>query len=214
MGKYKDLLLSHKTLAIVDPPYGINVKTRVFNDGKSWDNETPKQSYFDNISKVSSNQIIFGANFFLDKIKKNTTSFIIWDKKMTERHLMSMSEFAWTSFKGKNLIFRQPPAGDRGFYSIDETRIHPTQKSKDLYRWLVKNYLKDHTLILDTHVGSASSLIAYEEAGLNYIGFELDPDYYKESKERLEKARFEREAKKAEKCYTDDLALFGGESND
>jgi site-specific DNA-methyltransferase (adenine-specific) len=125
MARYPD---NYFDLAIVDPPYGIEVKTRVFDDGKKWDNEIPTKQYFKQLFRVSKNQIIWGGNYFLDYLNP-TPCFLIWDKKMTDKHSMSMSEFAWTSFRTKNLIFRQPPVGDRGFYNIDGTRIHPTQKS-------------------------------------------------------------------------------------
>lgn len=171
-------------LAVVDPPYGINVKTRVFNDEKKWDSEIPTKEYFKELFRVSKNQIIWGGNYFIEYLKP-TPCFLIWDKKMTENHLMSMSEFAWTSFKTKNLIFRQPPVGDRGFYSIDGTRIHPTQKSIKLYDWIFKNYAKEGDLILDTHLGSQSSRIAANKANLDFIGFEIDEDYFNDGNKRF-----------------------------
>ena len=172
-------------LAIVDPPYGINVKTRVFNDGKEWDNEIPSKEYFDELFRVSKNQIIWGANYFLDYLGA-TSCYLIWDKKMTEKHLMSMSEFAWTSFKTKNLIFKQPPVGDRGFYNIDGKRIHPTQKSIKLYEWQLTNYAKEGDKILDTHLGSGSIAIACHNLGFDLEGYELDKEYFEAASKRLE----------------------------
>jgi site-specific DNA-methyltransferase (adenine-specific) len=172
-------------LAICDPPYGINVKTRIFNDGKSWDKIRPSKKYFDQLFRVSSNQIIWGANYFFDYLK-NTPCYIVWDKKMTDKHLMSMSEIAWTSFKTKNLIFRQPPPGNRGFYDIDGKRIHPTQKSIDLYTFLISKFAKKGWRILDTHLGSGSSAIAAYNAGYEFHGYEIDTDYYNAAKKRLE----------------------------
>lgn len=181
MARYED---NYFDLAIVDPPYGINVETRVFNDGKKWDNEIPKESYFKELFRVSKNQIIWGGNYFLDYLKA-TPCYIIWDKKMTDKHLMSMSELAWTSFNTKNLIFRQPPVGDRGFYNIDGARIHPTQKSIKLYEWLLMNYAKEGDKILDTHLGSGSIALACHNLGFDLTACELDKDYYEAAMKRL-----------------------------
>ena len=181
MARYPD---KYFDLAIVDPPYGIKVKTRVFDDGKKWDNEIPTKQYFKQLFRVSKNQIIWGGNYFLDYLNP-TPCFLIWDKKMTDKHLMSMSEFAWTSFRTKNLIFRQPPVGDRGFYNIDGTRIHPTQKSIKLYEWQLMNYAKEGDKILDTHRGSASLDIACHNLGFDLVTCELDTDYFNDGNKRL-----------------------------
>jgi len=182
MSRYED---NYFDLAIVDPPYGINVKTRVFDDNKKWDNEIPKKEYFNELFRISKNQIIWGGNYFLDYLSP-TPCFIIWDKKMTDKHLMSMSELAWTSFKTKNLIFRQPPVGDRGFYNIDGARIHPTQKSIKLYEWLLINYAKEGHKILDTHLGSGSIAIACHNLGYDLTACELDKDYYNAAIKRID----------------------------
>ena len=181
MARYED---NHFDLAIVDPPYGIDVKIRVFDDNKKWDIEIPNKEYFNELFRVSKNQIIWGGNYFLDYLGA-TPCFIIWDKKMTDKHLMSMSEFAWTSFETKNLIFRQPPVGDRGFYNIDGTRIHPTQKSIKLYEWLLMNYAKEGDKILDTHLGSGSIAIACHNLGFDLTACELDKDYYEAAIKRI-----------------------------
>jgi len=181
MARYPD---NHFELAIVDPPYGINIKTRVFNDNKEWDNEIPSKEYFDELFRVSKNQIIWGANYFLDYLGA-TSCYLIWDKKMTEKHLMSMSEFAWTSFKTKNLIFKQPPVGDRGFYNIDGKRIHPTQKSVKLYEWQLIRFTKEGDKILDTHLGSGSIAIACHNLGFDLTACELNKDYYDAAMKRL-----------------------------
>jgi site-specific DNA-methyltransferase (adenine-specific) len=178
MARYPD---DYFDLAIVDPPYGIEVKTRVFDDGKKWDNEIPTKQYFKQLFRVSKNQIIWGGNYFLNP----TPCFLIWDKKMTDKHSMSMSEFAWTSFRTKNLIFRQPPVGDRGFYNIDGTRIHPTQKSIKLYEWQLMNYAKEGDKILDTHRGSASLDIACHNLGFDLVTCEIDTDYFNDGNKRL-----------------------------
>jgi site-specific DNA-methyltransferase (adenine-specific) len=170
-------------LAIVDPPYGINVKTRVFDDGKKWDNAIPTSEYFEQLFRVSKNQIIWGGNYFLEYLKP-TPCFLIWDKKMTDKHLMSMSEFAWTSFKTKNLIFRQSPVGDRGFYNIDGKRIHPTQKSIKLYRWQLFNYANVNDKILDTHGGSMSIALACNMEGFDLDICEIDTEYFEAGQKR------------------------------
>jgi len=181
MARYED---NYFDLAIVDPPYGIDIKTRVFNDGKKWDNEIPTKEYFKQLFRVSKNQIIWGANYFLDYLGA-TSCYVIWDKKMTDKHLMSMSEFAWTSFNTKNLIFRQPPVGDRGFYNIDGTRIHPTQKSIKLYKFLLGNYAKQGDKILDTHLGSGSIAIACHDYGYDLTACELDKEYFEAAMKRI-----------------------------
>tara|TARA_R100000700_G_C3095707_1_gene95023 strand:+ start:76 stop:681 length:606 start_codon:yes stop_codon:yes gene_type:complete len=185
MEAMKEMSDNQFDLAIVDPPYGIDVKTRVFDDGKKWDSEIPSKKYFEELFRVSKNQIIWGANYFLDYLGA-TSCYIVWDKKMTEKHLMSMSEFAWTSFKTKNLIFKQPPVGDRGFYNIDGSRIHPTQKSIKLYEWLLIKYAKEGDTILDTHLGSGSIAIACHNLGFELTGYEIDKEYFEAAKKRIE----------------------------
>ena len=181
MARYED---NHFDLAIVDPPYGIDVKTRVFDDDKRWDSEIPKQEYWTELFRISKNQIVWGGNYFIDYLYA-TKCFLVWDKKMTEKHLMSMAEMAWTSFNTKSLIFKQPPVGDRGFYNIDGTRIHPTQKSIKLYEWLLINYAKEGDKILDTHLGSGSIAIACHNLGYDLTACELDKDYYEASIKRI-----------------------------
>ena len=181
MARYPD---NHFELAIVDPPYGIDVKTRVFNDGKKWDLETPNKEYFNELFRVSKNQIIWGANYFLENLY-STKCFLIWDKKMTDKHMMSMAEMAWTSFNTKSLIFKQPPVGDRGFYNIDGARIHPTQKSIDLYKWQLSKYANKGDKILDTHLGSGSIAIACHDYGFDLTCCELDKEYYDKAIDRI-----------------------------
>jgi len=181
MARYPD---NYFNLAIVDPPYGINVKTRVFNDGKKWDSEIPKKGYFNEIFRISKNQIIWGGNYFINFLKP-TPCYIIWDKKITDKHTLNMSEFAWTSFKTKNLIFKSPPPGIRGFYNIDGKRIHPTQKPVKLYEWLLINYAKEGDKILDTHLGSGSIAIACHRLGFELTACELDQEYFNNSLKRI-----------------------------
>ena len=171
-------------LAIVDPPYGIGVtkmnmggRTTIEpNKSKSWDNSTPTIRYFSELFRISSNQIIWGGNYFP---LPPTKCILIWDKGET-MYKRSFSEFelAWTSFNKSARIFKCSP--------IDPLRIHPTQKPVKLYEWILSNYAKPGDKILDTHAGSASSLVACENLGFQYIGFEIDRDYYRLAYDRLE----------------------------
>ena len=173
-------------LAIVDPPYGIGAGKEKPHNGwkdygiKHWDNQSPNKTYFKELFRVSQNQIIWGANHFISKMPKDFSCFIIWDKGQRNFSLAD-GEMAWTSFKKAARIFNYSRAR-----ALQEGKIHPTQKPIKLYEWLLTNYAKPGDKILDTHVGSASSLIACHNYGFEYIGFEIDPDYYKAAKERLE----------------------------
>ena len=172
-------------LAIVDPPYGIGINHnmgRRKGDKRSdykkvnWDNEIPTAKYFKELYRVSQNQIIWGANYYS---MPPTKSFIVWRKPhISEQMSFSMLEYAWSSF--------DKTAKEWIGMSNEEDRIHPTQKPVKLYEWLLKNYAKPGDKILDTHVGSASSLIACHRSGFQYIGFEIDEDYFKAATERLE----------------------------
>lgn len=175
-------------LAIVDPPYGLErMKHGTAKNNRTgfatgaWNNEKPTQEYFTELFRVSTRQIIWGANNFT---LPESEYFIVWDKQQPVDNFAD-AEFAWTNIKKPAKVFR---------YSVfqmmsdrkETGKIHPTQKPVVLYEWLLKNYAKQGDKILDTHVGSASSLIACHNMGFQYVGFELDPDYYRESKERLE----------------------------
>ena len=199
MEAMKEIPDNYFELAIVDPPYGIgeskkkreNTKSNKWNNPKKkihnikeWDLQTPKQEYFDELFRVSKEQIIWGGNYFIDKIKTPSMGWVFWDK-LNGNSDFSDGELAYTSF-------------DRGLRKFEwlwngfqkqrpEQRIHPTQKPVALYKWLLKNYAKEGDKILDTHVGSASSLIACYDMGFEYLGFELDEDYYNEACKRLEK---------------------------
>jgi site-specific DNA-methyltransferase (adenine-specific) len=172
-------------LCIVDPPYGININHnmgRRKGDKHSnykkvdWDSEIPNETYFEELFRVSKNQIIWGANYFN---MPPTKSFIVWRKpQISEQMSFSMLEYAWTSFD----ITSKEWIG----MSNEKDRIHPTQKPVALYTWLLNNYAKKGDKILDTHVGSASSLIACHKLGFEYIGFEIDEDYFKSATARLE----------------------------
>jgi len=176
-------------LAIVDPPYGIDIN---FNMGrrkgqpkkhseKGWDSTIPNDVYFDQLFRVSKNQIIWGGNYFPLPLTK---AWIFWDKQVPDGVSFADGELAWTSFDRTLIKVKIPYSG---FVGMESQRKHPTQKPVALYRRLLENYAKPGDLILDTHVGSASSLIACEVMGFNYVGFELDPDYYTDAVKRMRK---------------------------
>lgn len=193
-------------LAIVDPPYGGCGTRTIIHDGEKvetsarfggWFNRykspiyhgaghwkyadvpwdiAPGKEYFDELFRVSKNQIIWGGNYFE---LPPTRCFIIWRKpNITEKFSMAMGEYAWTSFNDNAKIWSFVPNGQKG-------RFHPTQKPIELYLWLMNNYAKQGDIILDTHVGSASSLIACYETNHKYVGFEIDEEYYRKASERL-----------------------------
>ena len=163
--------------AIVDPPYGLSYESRVFKDGKKWDDNIPPKEYFTELLRVSKNQIIWGGNFFLDYLGA-TKSMIVWDKKDTARNGLWKSEIAWCSTDKGSYIYRHKQIGKRGFYVVECERIHPTQKPIALYEWLLENYASDGDLILDTHLGSGSIAIACHRMKRKLIAYEIDKDYY------------------------------------
>lgn len=173
-------------LAIVDPPYGIGDKFKGGKTGKMNFNEVvekewdcvPNQTYFKELFRVSKNQIIWGGNYFN---LPPTRCFVIWDKLISEDFSLAMCELAWTSFDKLAKIFQ--------YCNPKTDKIHPTQKPIKLYEWLLTHYAHPSDKILDTHVGSASSLIACENLGFQYVGFELDKDYYDAATKRIEDSR-------------------------
>jgi site-specific DNA-methyltransferase (adenine-specific) len=172
-------------LAIVDPPYGINMdKQRVFNDGKKWDNIRPSKEYFIELIRVSKNQIVWGGNYFSELWP--CKGFIIWDKHQPEGISFAMVELATCSIDKPAKMFFTKPAGEKGFYTVDCKRIHPTQKPIKLYEWLLINYAKEGDKILDTHGGSQSSRIACYNLGFELDIIELDKDYFDQANKRFE----------------------------
>jgi site-specific DNA-methyltransferase (adenine-specific) len=183
----KQLERNENMLAVVDPPYGIgrdgSVKTTSKHGGrkahtfKGWDSCTPELEYFTELFRVSKNQIIWGANYFT-KYLPSSMGWIFWDKG--QRICNSDGELAFTSFQKALRVVEY----NRVELLIEGT-IHPTQKPIKLYDWIFANYAKPNDKILDTHLGSGSSRIAAERAGLNFIGFELDADYYHAQEKRF-----------------------------
>jgi len=176
-------------LACVDPPYGINIisqfnksdtfKTSSALKSKEWDSAIPSAEYFQELKRVSVNQIIWGGNYFLDYLGKSN-GFAIWDK-MNGTNPMADAELAWTSFEGASRMFRM-----HHFSAGYEPKIHPTAKPVALYKWLLSRYAKPGDRILDTHGGSGSICIACHDLGYDLTWMELDADYYKAACERYQ----------------------------
>ena len=152
-----------------------------------WAQEKTPKEYFDELFRVSKNQVIWGGNYFIESIARDSQGWIVWDKKRNEGIGFADGELAWTSFNKALRIFRYKWDGMLQENMKDkEHRIHPCHKPIALYEWILRNYAQPGDIILDTHVGSASSLIACERLGFKFVGFELDEEYYKISKDRFE----------------------------
>ena len=182
-------------LAIVDPPYGIDINNQSQGKGggvakkieytkKDWDKQAPDIDYFNELIRVSKNQIIWGANHFIEKIPYNASCWIVWNKENGETDFADC-ELAWTSFETAVRIFKWKWAGMLQQNMKDkEQRIHPTQKPVALYQWILDKYAKPNDLILDTHLGSGSIAIAIDKANrmdgmnLTFKGIELDKEYF------------------------------------
>jgi len=185
MDLMKEFPDKHFELAIVDPPYGIaRFGDRVCASGKinKWDC-APDKKYFDELFRVSVNQIIWGANNFT---LPESEYFIIWDKEQTVDNFAS-AEYAYTNIKKPAQIFRHSIHKEMFARRAEGGKIHPTQKPVALYKWLLHNYAKKGDKILDTHLGSMSSVIACYDEKFDITGAELDPDYFKAGMERVNK---------------------------
>ena len=193
----KDIPDKFFSLAITDPPYGIGfdgqkVSTskhggRKLHDFKGWDNSTPDENYFNELFRISKNQIIWGANYFTDFLHP-VKGWIVWDKKENQNQgsYFSDGEMAWTNINTPLRIFKYGWIGvDYINHPIREIKIHPTQKPVALYQWLLKNYAKQGDRILDTHLGSGSSAIAADIMGFDFTGIEIDKDYYEAALDRF-----------------------------
>ena len=166
-------------LCIVDPPYGIGISSnpvRQLHEKKEWDSAIPKETYFNELKRISVNQIIWGGNYFLDYLSA-TQNIIVWDKKQPQDFSLAMCEFAWCSIQKPAKMFRYSVLKEQG-------KIHPTQKPVVLYKWLLKNYAKPGDKIFDSHVGSGSSRIACHDMGFDFEGCEIDKDYWEAQEAR------------------------------
>lgn len=187
-------------LAVVDPPYGIGEdgsksKTRGTRrwPGKDYrpfaggDKEPPSAEYFQELFRVSRNQVIFGANHFISRFARDASCWIVWDKQNGASDFADC-ELAWASFPCAVRKFEFKWNGfQQGDMRHKELRIHPTQKPVALYKWIYHRFAKEGDRILDTHLGSGSSRIAAYDLGLDFVGCELDPVYFKLQEERFEK---------------------------
>jgi len=183
-------------LAIVDPPYGIGVNVSMgrragqpksgYHKFSGEDKSPPQPEYFDKLRRVSKNQIIWGANHFIDSFPfmSNSPCWLMWDKGFSEDVTFAQYELAWTSFKTTAKKYDKSPC--------EKWRIHPTQKPVALYSWILTSYAKPGQRILDTHLGSGSSAIAAHYFGCDFVGTELDPDYFSAAQ-----ARFDMETRQA-----------------
>jgi site-specific DNA-methyltransferase (adenine-specific) len=184
-------------LAIVDPPYGIGessndnkgrsklAKSKDYGS-KNWDDNAPNTEYFKELKRVSKNQIIWGANHFIRNIPEaNSSCWIVWNKENGENDFADC-ELAYTSFK---TAVRKVDIRWHGMLQHDmknkETRIHPTQKPRKLYEWILKNYTKTGNKILDTHLGSGSSAIASYNYKFDFVGLEIDKEYFDNAVKRF-----------------------------
>jgi site-specific DNA-methyltransferase (adenine-specific) len=179
MANYPD---AYFDLAIVDPPYGLGDKLKPRGGmigksfdglgGESWDIKPPSAEYFAELKRVSKNQIIWGGNYFIDNLTP-TQCFLIWDK-MNGTNPMADCEFAWTSIKNKVArIFRMHHFSD-GY----DDKIHPTQKPRKLYDWILHNFAEEGMKILDTHLGSGTIAISCHYKGFDLVGSEINTTYY------------------------------------
>ena len=180
----KDIPDKYFDLCIVDPPYGINAGKMTmgsgkhkFTKGKDWDNSIPSKEYFDELFRVSKNQIIWGGNYFNLPLNNN---WIIWDK-LNPNLSFSEAELAWCSIDKNIRIFKRLST----LPDLDGNKIHPTQKPIKLYEWLLKNYAKPTDKILDTHFGSCSIGIACHNFGCSLDACELDEEYFDKALERV-----------------------------
>ena len=179
MARYPD---NYFDLAIVDPPYGIDINSsgrlgHYGGKGKKWDSEIPNKEYFAELNRVSKNQIIWGGNYFG---LQPTRCFLIWDKKQPENVSFASCEYAWTSLNESAKTFYLRPQ------NADDYRIHPTQKPILLYKWILDKYAKQGDKILDTHLGSGSIAIACHDYGFELTACELDKEYYDKAIQRIQ----------------------------
>jgi site-specific DNA-methyltransferase (adenine-specific) len=182
-------------LAVVDPPYGIGAGNKNFQNGtrnrkaeffrkNDWDSEIPNEEYFFELFRVSKNQIIWGGNYFTEFLRPSK-SWIFWDK-LNGENSYSDGELAWTSFEKVLKKYSKFWAGAQAKEKNEKDRMHPTQKPVSLYEWIFQNYSNQGERILDTHLGSGSSAIAAERFGLDFLGIEIDPEYFQKTKNRFE----------------------------
>jgi site-specific DNA-methyltransferase (adenine-specific) len=196
MARYPD---NYFDLAIVDPPYGIGESNKNFEsrgvssekwkrakpkkyEKKDWDNFAPNKNYFIELQRVSKNQIIWGANHFIENIPNaNSSCWVVWDKDNSGD--FADCEIALTTFKSAIRKIKLLWSGFRKCENVE--RSHPTQKPILLYKWLIDKYAKENDKILDTHLGSGSIAIACHDYGFELTACELDKEYYDKAMQRI-----------------------------
>ena len=184
-------------LAIVDPPYGVNIGNKINSitggikfEPKDWDKNTPTDKYFTELFRVSKNQIVWGANYFMSKIKQDTPCWIFWDKNNGDS-LFADGEMAWTSFTSPIRLAKIHWCGSAAKHETGQNKIHPTQKPIKLYEWILKNYTTEGMKILDTHFGSGSIALAVDKANrldkmnLHLTACEIDKEYIDKAIKRI-----------------------------
>ena len=210
-------------LAIADPPYGIGagkgtevlISSPKWKGGTQpnadtiygeWDNARPDMLYFHELQRVSENQIIWGGNYF---DLPPSPCMIVWDKE-NGNSFFADGEIAWTSFTSKLRIFKYLSCGFMGSHKNRDKRIHPTQKPIALYKWLLQNYAKPGNKILDTHVGSGSSRIAAWDCGFDFVGYEIDKDYWQAQEDRFNAHKSQDELFDKAEMFVNKPDLTGG----
>ena len=188
MKRYPD---NYFYLAVVDPPYGIgankmqlgNGKKKIYRGENDWDNSIPTAEYWEQLFRVSKNQIVWGGNYMTEYLPPSRC-WIFWDKG-TGNNSYADGELAWCSFNKVVKKYSRFWSGGNAKERGDIDRVHPTQKPISLYEWILKEFAVEGNLILDTHLGSGSSRIACQKNGYSFTGFELDKDYYEAQEKRF-----------------------------
>lgn len=191
-------------LVLTDPPYGIGMSggvisksgtsfgtspqsTRLYDDkNNKWDEQTPSKEMFDELLRVGKKVIIFGGNYFTDKLPQSN-HWLVWDKtgEMQVQNPFSECELIWTNIQERNNV-KKYFLRSQGFISdVKDERVHPTQKPLELVKWIIEKYTNENDVVLDVFLGSGTTAVACKETGRNYIGFEIDENFYEIAKDRL-----------------------------
>lgn len=173
-------------LVLTDPPYGIGIAANPVRqrfEREAWDKAIPAREYFDEMRRVSRNQVIWGGNYFAEYLG-NTKRYLVWNKRQPENFTLAMCEMAWTSFNSPAKLFTQSVMEEGNEY-------HPTQKPVELMRWCLSKYSDEGDTILDPFAGSGTTCVAAKILGRKYIGIEISPVYAAIARKRVEQAQYE-----------------------
>ena len=181
LGYMKSLPDKAFDLIVTDPPYGLGIAGNPIRqkfERQDWDNATPEQEVFEQMFRVSKNQIIWGGNYYKLPPHKN---YLVWDKYQPENFTLAMVEMAWSSFDMPAKIFR---------YSVQREgeNIHPTQKPVALMKWCIAKFLEAGQVVFDPFMGSGTTLVAALELGFDCVGCEISPEYYSIAEKRVKQA--------------------------